>query len=169
MPHDAQAQATGPQKLVIRNIGLVLSGAMENPILDADTIVAENGRISFVGRLKDADQEHANTIIDANGSAITPGLIDSHVHPGGGRLDAATEPDGLDRFKSQRRRHHHDLGGRGPHAGPPARCRRPQGAGDFRAAQFANFRPSGVKVHAGAPCIEPEMVEQDFKDLATPA
>jgi enamidase len=32
--------------------------------------------------------------------------------------------------------------------------------------QFANFRPSGVKVHAGAPCIEPEMVEQDFKDLA---
>jgi enamidase len=32
--------------------------------------------------------------------------------------------------------------------------------------QFANFRPSGVKVHAGAPCIEPEMSEEDFKDLA---
>jgi enamidase len=31
---------------------------------------------------------------------------------------------------------------------------------------FANFRPSGVKVHAGAPCIEPGMGEQDFKDLA---
>lgn len=31
---------------------------------------------------------------------------------------------------------------------------------------FANFRPAGVKVHAGAPCIEPEMIEQDFKDLA---
>src|SRR5439155_8696257 len=31
---------------------------------------------------------------------------------------------------------------------------------------FANFRPSGVKVHAGAPCIEPDMSEQDFKDLA---
>jgi enamidase len=32
--------------------------------------------------------------------------------------------------------------------------------------QFANLRPSGVKVHAGAPCIEPGMTEQDFKDLA---
>jgi enamidase len=31
---------------------------------------------------------------------------------------------------------------------------------------FAAFRPSGVKVHAGAPCIEHGMVEQDFKDLA---
>jgi enamidase len=31
---------------------------------------------------------------------------------------------------------------------------------------FAAFRPGGVKVHAGAPCIEPEMTEEDFKDLA---
>jgi enamidase len=31
---------------------------------------------------------------------------------------------------------------------------------------FQNFRPSGVKVHAGAPCIEEGMVESDFKDLA---
>ena len=32
--------------------------------------------------------------------------------------------------------------------------------------QFANLRPAGVKVLAGAPCIEPGMTEQDFKDLA---
>jgi enamidase len=31
---------------------------------------------------------------------------------------------------------------------------------------YENFRPSGVKVHAGAPIIENGMVEQDFKDLA---
>ena len=46
MAHDASAGSTGPQKLVIRNIGLLLSGAIENPILDADTVVAENGRIT---------------------------------------------------------------------------------------------------------------------------
>ena len=34
MAHDAP-QATGPSKLVIRNIGLLLSGALEKPILDA--------------------------------------------------------------------------------------------------------------------------------------
>ena len=81
MAHDAQGPATGPQKLVIRNIGLLLSGAIENPILDADTVVAENGRITAIGRAKDVDQEHATLVIDANGTALTPGLIDSHVHP----------------------------------------------------------------------------------------
>src|SRR6202021_956591 len=80
MPHD-QPQATGPTKLVIRNIGLLLSGAMEKPILDADTIVAENGKITGIGRAKDIDAEGATTIIDANGTTVTPGLIDSHVHP----------------------------------------------------------------------------------------
>ena len=31
---------------------------------------------------------------------------------------------------------------------------------------YENFRPSGMKVHAGAPVIEKGMVEQDFKDMA---
>ena len=72
---------TGPTKLVIRNIGLLLSGAMEKPILDADTIVAENGKITAIGRAKDVNTEGATTIVDANGTTVAPGLIDSHVHP----------------------------------------------------------------------------------------
>ena len=37
----------GPSKgkLVVKNIGTLLSGALEQPILDADTIVAVDGRI----------------------------------------------------------------------------------------------------------------------------
>jgi enamidase len=31
---------------------------------------------------------------------------------------------------------------------------------------FSNFRPSGMKIHAGAPVIEHEMVEEDFKELS---
>ena len=80
MAHDAP-QAAGPGKLVIRNIGLLLSGALEKPILDADTIVAENGKIAAVGRLKDVNTEGATTIVDAHGTTVAPGLIDSHVHP----------------------------------------------------------------------------------------
>src|SRR5580692_12905113 len=57
-----EGQAGGNSRLVIRNIGLLLSGELENPILDADT-------------------EGATTVIDANGTAVAPGLIDSHVHP----------------------------------------------------------------------------------------
>ena len=80
MAHDA-SQPTGPSKLVIRNIGLMLSGALEKPILDADTIVAENGKITAIGRFKDLDTDGATTIVDANGTTLAPGLIDSHVHP----------------------------------------------------------------------------------------
>src|SRR3984893_5815541 len=74
-------QAAGPSKLVIRNIGLVLSGAMEKPILDTDTVVAEDGKITAIGRAKDIDAEGVTTIVDANGTTLAPGLIDSHVHP----------------------------------------------------------------------------------------
>src|SRR5260370_12715322 len=80
MAHD-EPQAAGPTKLVIRNIGLMLSGAMEKPILDADTIVAENGKITAIGRARDIDADGATTLIDANGTTVVPGLIDSHVHP----------------------------------------------------------------------------------------
>jgi len=80
MAHDAPT-AAGSGKLVIRNIGLLLSGALEKPILDADAIVAENGKITGIGRLKDLDTERASTIVDANGTVVAPGLIDSHVHP----------------------------------------------------------------------------------------
>src|SRR4029434_9209006 len=80
MAHDAP-QATGPSKLVIRNIGLMLSGALEKPVLDADTIVAANATSSAIGRLKDVNTEAATPIVDANGTTVAPGLIDSHVHP----------------------------------------------------------------------------------------
>ena len=53
MAHDAPTNASGPTRLVIRNIGLMLSGAIENPILDADTIVVDDGRITAIGRAKD--------------------------------------------------------------------------------------------------------------------
>src|SRR5260370_10383587 len=80
MAHD-EPQAAGPTKLVIRNIGLVLSGALERPILDADTIAAENGKITGIGRAKGIEAEGATTVIDANGTTVAPGLIDSHVPP----------------------------------------------------------------------------------------
>ena len=53
------AFAAGPEKqtgkLVVRNIGLLLTGKLEAPILDADTLVIEGGRITAVGKLADCD------------------------------------------------------------------------------------------------------------------
>ena len=67
-------------KLVIRNIGLLLSGDLQTPILAADTIVAVDGIITAVGKQQDCDIDAADRLVDAK-AAISPGLIDSHVHP----------------------------------------------------------------------------------------
>ncbi len=78
----APAGRTAPKgKTVIRNVGLMLSGALENPVLDADALIAIDGRISAFGKEKDIDADGADLVIDANGAALCPGLVDSHVHP----------------------------------------------------------------------------------------
>ena len=154
------------QKLVIRNIGLILSGMLERPILEGDCVVVLDGRIEAIGREKDLDVESPDTLIDAHGTALTPGLIDSHVHPVAG--DWTPRQNQLGWIDSS-------LNGGVTtmiSAGEVHTPGRPRDIVGLKALaisaqrQFANFRPSGVKVHAGAPCIEPGMTEQDFKDLA---
>ncbi|MBC7731112.1 MAG: Enamidase, partial [Bacteriovorax sp.] len=78
----ADPASTGKSgKVVIRNIGLLLSGDIDRPVLDADTIVVHDGLITAVGREADCDTAQATTLIDARGTCVAPGLIDSHVHP----------------------------------------------------------------------------------------
>jgi enamidase len=166
MAQEETGKPQEPRKLVIRNIGLLLSGALESPIVDADTVIAIGGRISAVGREKDIDTSGAHTIIDANGVTLAPGLIDSHVHPVAG--DWTPRQNQLGWIDSS-------LNGGVTtmiSAGEVHTPGRPRDVVGLKALaisaqrMFAAFRPGGVKVHAGAPCIEPEMTEEDFKDLA---
>ncbi len=153
-------------KLVIRNIGLVLSGALENPILDADTIVAVDGRIAAVGREKDVDTGGAGVVVDANGTTVAPGLIDSHVHPvAGDWTPRQSQMNWIDSCL-------HGGVTTMISAGEVHMPGRPKDIVGLKALAIAsqrwfdNFRPSGVKVLAGAPIIEQGMEEQDFIDLA---
>jgi enamidase len=156
--------ATG--KVVVKNIGLLLSGDLNRPILDADTVVAIDGKIAVVGRFKDLDTAGAKTTIDAKGTALAPGLIDSHVHPVFGDWTPRQSQLGwIDSFLN---------GGVTTmvSAGEVHLPGRPRDIVGVKAlaitAQraFDNFRPSGVKVHAGAPTLETGMVESDFAELA---
>jgi enamidase len=163
----AEALATAKSgKVVIRNIGLLLSGDIDRPILDADTIVAVDGLISAVGKGSDCDVEGADTLIDARQTCVAPGLIDSHVHPVFGDWTPrqsqlgwidSTMNGGVTTMISAGEVH---LPGRPKDiVGLKALAITAQRA-------FDNFRPGGVKVLAGAPVLEHGMVEQDFKDLA---
>ncbi len=157
-------------KVVIRNIGLLLSGDLDQPVLDADTIVVVDGVITQVGREKDCDttppSAQATTVIDACGCCVAPGLIDSHVHPVFGDWTPRQNQIGwIDSCM-------HGGVTTMISAGEVHLPGRPKDIVGLKAlaitAQraFDNFHPGGVKVLAGAPVIEKGMVEQDFADLA---
>ena len=163
----ADAASTGKSgKVVIRNIGLLLSGDIDKPILDADTIVVHDGVIVAVGKEADIDTDEPDLLIDARKTCVAPGLIDSHVHPVFG--DWTPRQNQLGWIESTMN------GGVTTmiSAGEVHLPGRPKDIVGLKAlaitAQraFDNFRPGGVKVLAGAPVIEKGMVESDFQELA---
>ncbi len=141
-------------KLVVRNLGLLLSGDLDAPLLDADAIIVLDGRIAAIGRSADLDLDGAVQVIDAKGSAVSPGLIDSHCHPVFG-----------DWTPRQNQLGWIEMGVNGGvttlvSAGEVHLPGRPKDAEGVVAlaitAQrcFQNFRPAGAKVIAGAPVPE---------------
>src|SRR2546430_10892250 len=148
---------------LVRNIGTLVSGDIARPLLDADSLVIRDGRIAAVGRALDED---ADTVIDARGTTVMPGLIDSHVHPVFG--DFTPRQRTVDFIDS------------GMHGGVTTAISagevhlpgRPKDIVGLKALAivaakaYANFRPGGVKVHAGAPILELGMSEADFAAMA---
>ena len=169
MSHDQQSTAsqTGKTgKTVIRNIGLLLSGDIERPILRADTIVISDGLIAGVGTATELDLSDAATVIDANGCVVTPGLIDNHVHPAAGDWTPrqnqigwidSTLHGGVTTIISAGEAHY---------PGRPRDIIGVKALGIASQRAFANFRPGGMKIIAGAPVLEPGMTEADFRELA---
>jgi enamidase len=167
MAHEEPSKS-GPQtKLVIRNIGLLLSGDLANPILDADTVVAIGDHIAVVGKEKDVDTSGATVTIDAKGTALAPGLIDSHVHPVCGDWTPRQNQLGwIDSYL------HGGVttmvsAGEVHTPGRPKDIIGLKAMAIFAQRAFHAFRPGGVKIYAGAPVIEHGMVEDDFKELAS--
>lgn len=163
----AEAAATATAgKVVLKNIGLLLSGDIDRPILDADTIVCDRGRIVAVGREADCDTSAPDTLIDVRGTTVAPGLIDSHVHPVFG--DWTPRQSQLNWIDSTL----HGGVTTMISAGEVHLPGRPKDIVGLKAlaitAQraFDAFRPGGMKVLAGAPVIEKGMVESDFAELA---
>ena len=150
-------------KTLIRNIGQIVSGDIAQPLLDGDSIAIADGRIVGIGRGLDDD---ADTVIDARGSTVIPGLIDSHCHPVFG--DFTPRQRTIDFIDS------------GLHGGITTMISagevhlpgRPKDIVGLKALavvaakSYANARPAGVKVHAGAPILELGMVEEDFAEMA---
>ena len=69
---DAPKDAPEAGRILIQNIGLLLTGDLDQPIADSDCLLIEDGVIIGL------EQGDADRVIDAGGCAVAPGLIDGH-------------------------------------------------------------------------------------------
>ncbi|HEU0243656.1 MAG TPA: amidohydrolase family protein [Candidatus Limnocylindrales bacterium] len=150
-------------RTLVTGLSEVVTGDVAAPLADADSLLIEDGRFVAIGRGVDED---ADVVIDANGATAFPGLIDSHVHPVFG--------DWTPRQRTS------DFIESGLHGGVTTAISagevhlpgRPKDIVGLKAlaivAQraYANLRPAGVKVRAGAPILELGLEQHDFAELA---
>lgn len=152
-------------KTIIKNIGKIVTGNIDNPVATGNTIVVEDKLITAIGEeslLKDAGDA---TVIDANGATVTPGLFDTHVHVTAG--DYAPRQKTLDFISSA-------LHGGVTTMISAGECHfpgRPKDAAGTKAMaitlhkSFENAPPAGVKVHGGSVILEKGLTEADFVEM----
>ncbi len=150
--------------VLIKNVGLMLSGDVAAPILDADAILVADGLIQQVG--KGLAAPAGAKVIDAKGAAVAPGLIDSHCHVVLGDytprqqmqnfLDSSIH-GGVTTAISAGEVH---LSGR-PKDPLGTKC-----LAILAAKSWAGFRPGGMKVLGGALILEKGLTEADIEECA---
>jgi enamidase len=153
-------------KVLLKNIGTIVSGDITNPILSADAVSVEEGKIKKVGMEADVTASDADVTIDCVGATLTPGLFDSHCHVVLGDYTPRQKQTGF--LESE------------VHGGVttfisagevhlPGRPKDPAGTKALAivaSKSFANFRPGGGKVVGGAVILEKGLTKADFEEMA---
>jgi enamidase len=150
-------------KVAVFNIGTILTGDIGSPVASGDTIVMTDGKIVSVG--SGADAADSDVAIDAGGMMAMPGLIDSHVH--------ITFGDYTPRQKTVGFLESYVHGGvttciSASEVHVPGRPRDPAGVKALAIAahkSFINYRPGGMRVHAGSVILEPGLTDADFAEM----
>ena len=62
-------------RTLITNIGEFFTGDLANPMRPIDTVLIENG---VIAALNPDHKPECEVVIDANGSALMPGIVDAH-------------------------------------------------------------------------------------------
>ncbi len=148
-------------RTAVTNIGTVVSGLWRDPFIHADTVVCDGGSIESVGSGIDLDD--CDVVIDAGGATVIPGLIDSHVHVAFG--DFTPRQNTIGYLESYVHGGTTTVISAGE-AHVPGRPRDAAGVRSLAVAAhkcFENFRPGGMRVHAGSLILEPTLTQDDLE------
>ncbi|MGZ8478283.1 MAG: amidohydrolase family protein [Candidatus Binatia bacterium] len=150
--------------ILIKNIGTLVTGKLESPLRQADSIFIKNGFIAAIGS---GLHQAADQTIDAHGITAVPGLIDSHSHPSIGEYTPAQNSlgwitnymhGGVTALISAGELHL-------PGLPLPPDARTALSVAIVTKKCYDNLRPSGVKVHAGTLLLVPGLTEKDFDEI----
>ena len=149
------------------NIGVVATGVLAAPGLEAESIFVEHGRIAAIGAASRTGAGRADVVVDCLGTTVIPGLIDSHCHVVLGDYTPRQKTvDFLDSYV------HGGItsvvsAGEGVHApGRPHDAAAAKALAIAAAKCFEHFHPNGMKVNAGSVVLEPGLTDADFAEMA---
>lgn len=151
--------------LAVVDIGPSHDGSAAAAPIDGDAVVCEDGVITWIGSSADVSRDDHETVVDAAGATLVPGLIDSHVHTTFGDYTPRQQTlgflesyvhGGTTRVISASEVH------------VPGRPADPVGVKALAVAAarcFETWRPGGMTVHAGSVILEPGLTEADFTEV----
>ena len=152
--------------MLIKNIGTIVSGNIASPILEGDAVLIHHGVIKAIGRENEIAELGADLVIDAKGTTLTPGLIDSHCHVILGDFTSRQNQIGF--LESELHGGVTTMISAGE-VHLKGRPRDPAGVkalAILAAKSFNNFRPGGAKVVGGAVILEKGLTREDFFEMA---
>lgn len=148
---------------LIKNLGCIVSGELDSPFREGNSILIEAGKISAIGTDL---QAKADQVIDAAGLTAMPGLLDCHSHPVIGEWTPRQRA--LDWIGGYLRAGVTGLISTGE-VHVPGRPRNAEGCKALAILAYQtsqNYRPAGMKVYGGALILEPDATEEDLAECA---
>jgi enamidase len=153
-------------KVLLKNIGTLVSGNIDEPILKTNALWIDEGVFKKVGSLQDMDEDDAQMVIDCNGTTVTPGLIDSHCHTLLGDFTPRQNQFGFLESELHGGVTTIISAGEVHLQGRPKDPAGTKALAILASKSFASFRPGGAKVVGGSLILEKGLTKEDFKEMA---
>ena len=152
-------------KIAVVNLGTIVSGDWRAPVVEGDSLMADDGRLVAVGAVEASALDECDVVIDAGGATAIPGLIDSQVH--------VTFGDFTPRQNTVGYLASYVHGGTttaisASEVHVPGRPKDPAGVKALAVAAFKcfeHYRPGGMRVHGGSIILEPGLAPADFEEV----
>jgi len=152
--------------VLLKNIGTIVSGDIQSPIVEGNSIWIQDGLIKAVGSIGDMDEGAADLTIDCAGTTVTPGLIDSHCHVILGDYTSRQNQIGFLESEVHGGVTTIISAGEVHLKGRPKDPAGVKALAILAAKSFQNFRPGGGKVVGGAVILEKGLTKEDFEEMA---